>query len=322
MSAPTEVRRPIYLLTAGITLKIRIGTRKSKLALAQAEMVGNALSAVGEVELEFVPLVTTGDRKQTAPESTPRDKTDWIAEIETALVQGDIDLAVHSGKDIPVEVHPDTLLIPVLRRETPNDCFVVRDALKGKIFFDALPHGAKIGTSSLRRRAQLLRRRPDLKVVPYRGNVTTRLERFAIDETYDAIVLAQAGLERLELAQQSSGLLSIDEFLPAVAQGILAVQVLQSNGSLQMLARKLTHPEVDRAWTAERSVIRKLGADCRSAVGVFADAGGAEITLVCRVLSEDGKESLEESGRGTDPITLGEQVAERLINLGAQRLLG
>lgn len=276
---------------------MRIGTRGSALALAQAGTVANALSG------ELVVISTLGDRDRGAG-----DKGRWVAELERALLDGDIDVAVHSAKDVPAELAAGTELLPSPPRADP------RDALCGAVSLDALAAGARVGTGSLRRQAQLRALRADLDVVALQGNVDTRLQRLA-DGDFAAIVLAAAGLERLGRAAEGAPL---DELVPAAGQGILALQVRAGDGP--------TFPgdaAATRALACERALVRALDADCDTPVGAHAvDTGDGELLLKVFVGRPDGSAWMRDELAGLDPEELGTEVGARLLAAGAAEVLG
>lgn len=325
--------------------RLRLGTRGSALALAQSGLVASAVaSAAGGVPVEISPIVTTGDRRASAV----RDKREWVLELESALLNEEIDFAVHSGKDVPAEIADGTELVSVLNREDPSDLLIVPVgrydlAARTDAPLAALPAGARIGTASLRRAAQLRRSRPDLEPVELRGNVPTRVSKL-LDGQADAIIIAAAGINRLrqnsgELlksgkidSQQLEVLNSIESVrlpfscnLPAVCQGILAVQLRCDDHQLKAAIAKISSPAAQAAFLAERAAISALGADCRSAVGVFAEviAGSDDLVVVATVYSRDGAEMIESRQKG--PVNraaeIGAGLGEDLIRLGARRLL-
>lgn len=302
---------------------LRLGTRGSALALAQTRIVSQALVAANPgLEIEAKTIVTTGDRKQGTPSAEQGDKKEWILEIEEALVAGEIDLAIHSGKDVPADIHPDTELVPVLQRESPFDLVIWHSARAGA-GLQALPHGAQVGTASLRRRAQLLALRPDLEILAVRGNVPTRLGKLESSPSLSAIVLAEAGIRRLEATPASCTRLSASEMVPAVHQGTLVVQLCKKRGDARDALLPLVDTHTEIAFRAERSCVERLGADCRSAVGIFAECAETQVTLRVRVLSSQGDEILEhvEAAAFQDAEALGAQVAEHLLARGANELL-
>ena len=274
---------------------MRIGTRGSTLALAQARWVADLLAA----DCEIVPIVTSGDRRRAVD-----DKREWVQEIDEALLRGDIDLAVHSAKDVPV-ARPEGLAT-VAAPPRAN----ALDALCGAPSLDALDEGARVGTSSLRRRSQLLARRPDLEVVELRGNVDTRLRKLAGGEV-DALILAAAGLERLGREDAIDALL---DFVPAAGQGTLLVEGRLTNDAHEA-GDAVTDMSAWSALHAERTVVAELGADCRSAVGVHADGR----RLRAFVGRPDGSAWLTDEVEADEEAA--EQLAARLLAVGAEELL-
>ena len=278
---------------------MRLGTRGSALAQAQARAVAAALGA----DAEIVELVTSGDRGAgTAGGRRPHDKTRWIDTIEDALERGEIDLAVHSAKDVPAAalLRPGMRLSAALGRED------ARDALIGAASLDALPCGARVGTASLRRRAQLLAAREDLEVVEVRGNVDTRLRKLA-EGACDALVLAAAGLRRLGRAEEIGALLDPAVFVPAPGQGILAVEG-------RRIPDGLADVQAQRALMAERFVVEALDATCDTPVGVHHDGA----TLHAFVGLPDGSAWIRDSVTADDPAPL---MVQRLRSMGATELL-
>jgi hydroxymethylbilane synthase len=279
---------------------VRIGTRGSALALAQARQVAALLGG----EHELVEVVTSGDRGERAS-----DKERWVRELDAALRDGDVDCAVHSAKDVPAQLPGGITIAAVPPRADP------RDALCGAPSLDALARGARVGTSSLRRAAQLRALRADVDVLELRGNVDTRLRKLAAGD-YDAIVLAVAGLQRLGRGGEGSPL---DELVPAAGQGCLAVT---TRAGEQQLVAALHDEPAARALAAERALVRALEADCHTPVGAHARvvAGGA-LTLRAFVGAADGSAWVRDELDGDDPVQLGAQVAERLLSAGAREVL-
>ncbi len=293
---------------------IRLGSRRSPLALVQARAVAAALTAADH-PVEIVEITSYGDRHRAAP-----DKSKWTLEFEQALLDGRIDLAVHSAKDVPGE-RPDGLEIAaVSAREDPHDMLI------GTSSVEALPDGARVGTASLRRAAQLLAARRDLRIVEVRGNVDTRLGRLDADhaDPVDAIVLAGAGLARLGRRPASCVALDGPTFVPAPGQGTLLIEG-RAGDPVGKLVRAAVHDGDNAAClAAERALARALGADCTSAVGAFArSAARGTLTLTGFVGAPDGSGwALDErSGPTADPDVLGAEVAERLRRAGADELL-
>jgi hydroxymethylbilane synthase len=274
---------------------VKIGTRGSALALAQATPVAEALGG------ELVVITTTGDRDRTAG-----DKGRWVGELERALLSGEIDVAIHSAKDVPAELAVGTELLPSPARADP------RDALCGAESLAALPEGARVGTASLRREAQLRALRPDLDVVELRGNVDTRLRRLA-DGDFAAIVLAQAGLDRLGRGDEG---VPLDELVPAAGQGILALQARV--GAIVLAGDE----HATRALACERALVTALEADCDTPVGAFAVPSGDGLHLRAFLGRPDGSAWLRDELKGSDPLTIGAEVAARLLASGGAEILG
>ena len=306
-----------------MSMELIIGTRRSKLAMAQSELVAQVFSASGVCDASLHPMDTTGDAKQ-GKVGIEKDKKDWVQELEEALLESEIDIAIHSGKDVPIDLAEGTTVLPVLPRAIPYDVCVLGASLREEeyIGFEALSAGSRIGTSSLRRAAELKRFRGDLEVVTFGGNVTTRLEKLR-DGHVDAIVIAGAGLERMGFHDIPRDVFSDDVMLPAVNQGILVAQFQSARGDIS----ELLHPFLDRdcfyAWMAERAAVRTLGADCHSALGVFAQSISDELRLRVRVLSVDGSRCLESTRSAAleDAEELGTIVANELLDEGAAKLL-
>jgi len=278
---------------------VRLGTRASALALVQAHAVAEALRAAGGDAAEIVEITTSGDR---GIRTHPSDKARWIDTIEDALQRGEIDLAVHSAKDVPATklLRPGMRLAAVLPRED------ARDALVGAASLDALPAGARVGTSSLRRRAQLLAARDDLEVVELRGNVDTRLRKLG-EGACDALVLAAAGLRRLGREGEIGALLDASVFVPAPGQGALAVEG-------RAIPEHLVDPATDAQLRAERHVVEALGATCDTPVGVHHDG----TALHAFVGLPDGSAWIRDSVVADDPAPL---MVQRLRSMGAAALL-
>jgi hydroxymethylbilane synthase len=277
---------------------VRIGTRGSALALAQARQVAALLGG----EHEIVEVVTSGDRGEGVS-----DKERWVRELDRALLEEAIDCAVHSAKDVPAALPEGIAIAAVPPRADP------RDAVCGAASLAALGAGARIGTSSLRRTAQLRALRPDLDVADLRGNVDTRLRRLA-DGDYDAIVLAAAGLDRLGRGSEGEAL---EELVPAAGQGCLAVTTRAGEESL---VAAIDDPGSARALAAERAVVRALDADCHTPVGAHASGAGT-LTLRAFVGAADGSAWVRDELEGDDPEALGAEVAARLLSAGAREVL-
>ena len=296
--------------------RLVIATRRSRLALWQAEHVKAQLAARGHA-VELLAMTTRGDELQ-ASLAEAGGKGLFIKELETALADGRADLAVHSMKDMPAELPPGFVLAAILAREDPRDAFVsVR--YPG---FAGLPAGSIVGTSSLRRQAQVLERHPTLEVRPLRGNVDTRLAKLDRGE-YAAIVLAHAGLKRLGLAARTRSLLSIEESMPAPGQAALGIECLSGRADVRALVAPLDDSASSTCVRAERAVNRSLGGDCTIPLGAFAELQAASLRLRALVASPDGRRIVraEATGDPADPEGLGRGVADALRGQGADQIL-
>lgn len=296
---------------------LRIGTRASALARWQAENVRAQLASAGAAA-ELVFIRTTGDRDSESSLRTMGGKGVFIKELEDALLDGRVDLAVHSMKDVPTELPSGLLLAAVCERADVRDALVSRDALG----FDQLPKGARVGTTSLRRQAQLRLRRPDLVMAELRGNVDTRLAKVARGDC-DAIVLAKAGLDRLQLSERITEVLSTDLCLPAAGQGAVGIEARADDAELLAILRKLNHGETQIAVEAERTVLAGLEGGCQVPVGVWARHEGRKFQMDACVLAADGSESIRvrRGGLPRDAEDLAQQITAALLDGGAKRLL-
>ncbi len=300
-------------------MKIRIATRKSALALWQARHVSAILEDLPEVDgTELVPMSTRGDEFLDRSLQEIGGKGLFIKELEIAMQQGDADVAVHSMKDVPAEIPAGFCIVATLKRANHADALVTRNGTQ----LGDLPRGATVGSSSLRRQAQLKMLRPDLKVTPLRGNINTRLAKLENGD-YDAIILAAAGLERLELGHHISQLFSPSEMLPAAAQGVLGIECLEDNRQLRAILVHLNDTTAAQTTSAERAIARVLQASCQSPVAAHAVVSGDTITLTALVALPDGSRSISDtaSGNASDAEALGEELAARLLDKGARELL-
>jgi hydroxymethylbilane synthase len=300
-------------------LQLKIATRKSELALWQARHVAAKLEQLDEVsQVELVPMSTRGDEILDKSLQKIGGKGLFIKELEVALQAGAADIAVHSMKDVPAEMPEEFCIASVLERANPLDALVTAD--NGGL--QTVPQGGCIGSSSLRRQAQLLALRPDLIVRPLRGNVNTRLAKLERGE-YDAIVLASAGLSRLGLGSKIAEEFQPSKMLPAAAQGVLGIECLAQNDELRALLGQLEDAATRITTIAERAVARALQASCQSPVASFATISGDEIELRALVASVDGSVILQESATGKtgDAESLGMSVAQQLLARGAARFL-
>jgi hydroxymethylbilane synthase len=301
-------------MASGSQDTLRLGTRGSALALAQAELTARALAeAASGLEVEIVPITTSGDgaNRRTAPLG---DKSRFVKELEDSLMRGDVDLAVHSAKDVPGALPDGLAIVGVPERADP------RDALCGANSVAELPEGASVGTSSLRRRAQLLALRPDLHVEDVHGNVDTRLGRLARGD-FDALVLAAAGLARL--GRDEGEPLPVDDLTPAPGQGCLALEARSDDERAAELARLVTDRPALLRLTAERAVVSGLEATCRTPVGAHSELDGDRLVLSSFVGLPDGSTWIRDAVEGDleDPAALGARAAARLLIAGARDLL-
>jgi hydroxymethylbilane synthase len=301
------------------TRVLRIATRKSQLALWQAEHVAAQLRAAEPgLEVELLPMTTKGDRILDRSLAAIGGKGLFIKELESALEQGRADLAVHSMKDMPGDIPEGFAVAALLPRADPRDALL--SAHGGGLA--ELPRGARLGTSSLRREAQLRAARPDLKIEPLRGNVDTRIKRLESGEL-DAIVLACAGLIRLGLESKISARLDVEVSLPAVGQGAIGIECRSDDADLRKLLSRLDHSPTRSALEAERAFAQRLGGSCQSPIAGFARLDEEQLTLDGLVAEPDGSRLFRDSlsGHARDALELGRRLAERLLDAGARELL-
>ena len=298
---------------------LRIGTRSSALALAQARWAAAALE-VGACTPQLVTITTEGDRSAERDAPLGSRVGVFVREIERALLDARIDLAVHSMKDVPTALADGTVIAAVPGREDARDCVVSRSGVR----LDALPAGTRIGTSSARRAAQLLCARPDIEPVPIRGNVDTRLRKVAEGhDGIEAVMLAMAGLARLGLAGRATETLDLERFPTAAGQGALAVQAREGDAFATGAARALDDPPTRAACEAERAFMRALGAGCRTPVAAHAKVSEGRVRLVGAVYSCDGSREVrgEAAGLVSEAAAVGEGLARDLASRGAGELL-
>ena len=298
---------------------LRIATRKSKLALWQAEFVkAELLKLHPELEVELVTFTTQGDIILDTPLAKIGGKGLFVKELEAAMLDGRADIAVHSMKDVPMEFPEGLGLAVICERETPTDAFVSNHYKR----FEDLPQGAHLGTSSLRRQCQLLAARPDLKISSLRGNVQTRLGKLDAGE-FDAIILASAGLIRLELQDRLTQQISDDISLPAGGQGAVGIECRMDDERTKALLAPLNHPQTAQRVTAERALNRRLQGGCQVPIACYATLDGDELLLRGLVGSEHGEQIIRTqiTGAAQDAEMLGIQAAEDLLRQGAAEIL-
>ncbi len=302
-------------------MTLRIGTRASALALWQARHVEGLIGALpGSPGVELVPIMTSGDLQTEVPLWAVRGRAFFTKELDRALLEERIDVAVHSLKDLPTELEPGIELVAVLPREEPRDALVSRDEMP----LARLPSGARVGTSSLRRRAFLARARPDLELHELRGNVPTRLQRLDRGD-YNAIVLAAAGLKRLGLEARITERLPIEDFPPAVSQGAIGVCARARDERTANWIARLDDPSTRLATTAERALLQRIEGGCQVPLGALAALSGSRVRLHASVCALDGSRHLsaddEADATVADARALGERVAQRLLAQGAAALI-
>jgi hydroxymethylbilane synthase len=296
-----------------------IGTRGSRLALWQAEWIQARLKAIApDVSVTLQTIKTSGDRFTDVPLAMIGGKGLFVKEIEEALLKGEIDLAVHSMKDVPT-VLPDGLeILCVPPREDPHDVLISRDAVP----LGRLPQGARVGTSSLRRQSQLLHHRPDLQIKMLRGNLDTRLRKLR-EDGFEAIVLAAAGLRRMGWLDQVTEYLPFEVSLPAIGQGALGLEGRRDDHFVRELVKELEHPPTRTAVTAERALLARLEGGCQVPIAAHALLTGETLTMDGVIASVDGRQLLREriDGVRSDAQALGTRLAERLLAKGGDRIL-
>jgi len=309
----------------------KVVTRSSRLALAQTMEVITALiqatAKTAPCTFTIVPYDAIGDRERerwSEVSATVDNKVrirKWTYELEMAIVTGEVDIAVHSGKDLTVHTMEDTLVFPVVARTDPRDVFIGLNVSR----IADLPPGAKVGTNSLRRRAQILAMRPDLEVIPYSGNITTRIDATNMQlKNVDGIVIAAAGLERLNLNNVGREYLAPLDFMPAASQGIMAVQIhSRDRALLEPLMKQIVEHETAAMWDAERALIAGLDCGCDSAIGSYAVVQDDQLRLYGRALAVDGSQSLTDSEAGplADATTIGHNLAKRMADKGAREIM-
>jgi hydroxymethylbilane synthase len=306
--------------------RLRIGTRGSPLALWQANHIAELLAQRHAIETELVRIRTVGDHLQSASVaqvnaaigSESGSKGIFIKELEEALLADAIDLAVHSMKDVPTEIPDGLEFAAITRREDSRDCLISREAAT----LNTLAAGARVGTSSLRRQAQLRHHRPDIEAVDLRGNVDTRLKKLDAGE-FDAIILAVAGVNRLGLSSRITQVLEADVMLPAVGQGALGIETRANDTETSRLAVALDDGETRACITAERALLHELQGGCQVPLGAWAHLADGEIYIEAAVFPADGREFVRRHSRGSaaNPAAAGKRLGEILISAGADKIL-
>lgn len=298
---------------------LRIATRKSPLAVWQAEHVAARLRQIHPtLTIELVRMVTQGDKILDSPLSKVGGKGLFVKELESALYEGRADIAVHSLKDVPMTLPEGLHLAVVMERHSPFDAFVSNQFDR----LDALPEGATVGTSSLRRSLQISERYPHLDIKDLRGNINTRLQKLD-DGQYDAIILAESGLQRMGFDDRITAVLTPEVSLPAVGQGALGIECRENDAEVESLLAALEHPPTRLRVTAERAMNHRLNGGCQVPIGAYAELVGDQLRLRGMVGQPDGSEVFRQdlAGSPDDPEALGVRVAEDLLSQGADRVL-
>ena len=300
---------------------IRIATRGSKLAIVQTNLVINLLKKIDRsLDFQVIKVKTSGDNDTSNPLFMMDRRGIFEKEVNEYVLSGRADFAVHSIKDVPTDLTENLIIASIPKRESPNDVLITRD----KILLKDLPSGSKIGTSSLRRAVQLKNIRSDLEIIPIRGNVETRIGK-VMSQDFDGIILAEAGIKRINLKEHITQKFNIKKFLPAPGQGALAIVTLKDNHNMINILKKISHHDTELAITAERSLIKQLEGGCRFPIGAIAlvDKNKKDtMTIYAKIFSADGKKSITYSlsGNKYDPVTLGKQLGKHLLSLGAKEL--
>jgi hydroxymethylbilane synthase len=296
---------------------IRIGTRDSQLALWQAEWVKSHLEAIyPHLQFELVTMKTKGDKILDVPLSKIGDKGLFTKELENGLLNEELDMAVHSLKDLPTLLPKGLMISAFCEREEARDVYLSKHGLR----LENLPTGAVVGTSSLRRKSQLKHFRPDLNFSDLRGNLQTRWKKL-LDSDMDGVILAAAGVKRLGWEERITQVLSEDVMLPAVGQGSIAVEIAENREDMKERLMKLNHPATERAVLAERALMRKLEGGCQVPIGALGLTIDNRIILKAMVSSLDGVRLIRVEAEGSDPEIVGLEAAEKLIELGASEIL-
>lgn len=307
---------------------IKIGTRPSDLALMQVRLVLAVLRPkYPDINFIVVPVKTTGDIRRDTLDLNVQDKKQWVIELEERLVSNGIDFVIHCAKDVPLQLDRRTGIMTVFERENSEDVMLFKH--RGEppcpnCRLSMLSPGALIGTSSKRRKSQILRMRPDLLVTLCRGNVPTRIAKLKEGVRFDALILAKAGLKRLDLLpEEGVYTFTPEEMVPAIGQGTLLAQFLETRDDIKEMLSHIVHNNTNTEYFSERACVDHLGADCHSSLGVYAKIEGSNILIRGRVLSEDGIESIETQVEGevSDALALGKKLGVELMSKGACSLL-
>lgn len=306
-------------------MTLRIGTRGSQLALFQANAVAALLAGRAGADTEIVVIRTSGDRLAEATLAQIGGKRLFVKEIEDALLTGEVDVAVHSSKDMPAVLPEGLDVAAVLPREDARDALVLPDGrIAGTIHdvVDALGREPRIGTSSVRRSAQLIRLFPGAHFAPIRGNLDTRLRKLDAGD-FDAIVLASAGLRRLQHADRISAPLPVDACIPAPGQGIIAVEIRTADERVRALLRRINDRDAEIALAAERAVVTRLGGGCQMPIGAYATVAGDHLSVIAVVVSPDGAraERAHTTGSASEAAAVGAAAADGLLEAGAGEIL-
>jgi len=299
--------------------KIKIGSRGSPLALWQANWIKNQLESRNpDIPVEIVIIKTSGDKIQDVPLAKIGGKGLFVKELEEALLRKDVDFAVHSMKDMPIKFPFALCIASVTKRENPFDALISRNNIK----LNDLPKGAKIGTGSLRRASQLLHYRPDLNLIPLRGNVETRIKKLET-EGLDAIILATAGLIRLGWGDKISEIISPEILLPAMGQGAVGIEARKHDVDNQILLADMDDENTHLALDAERAVVTQLEGGCNVPIGAFATIEGNEMTLRGLVASLDGKTLYKKELKGdkVNAVALGNEMGNALLDMGGDKIM-
>lgn len=299
-------------------MKLTVGTRGSKLSLTQTNNVlGSLKAAHPEVTFRVKVIKTLGDKEQNLSLFSLDRKGIFEKEIDLAIEKGEVDFAVHSLKDVPILEHSQTTIAAIPKRNSPNDTLIS----KNNVLFAELPKGAVIGTSSLRRMAQAKHLRPDLEAKPIRGNVDTRIRKIKTGE-FDAIIVAEAGLKRLNLENKITERFSLEQFAPSAGQGALAIAAKNDNKTVIQILQSINHPPSQAEVTAERNLVLALEGGCRVPIGAIGRASGEDLSFYGCVFSLDGQRKIFSSAKGklSDAKKLGKTVAQDLLSQGAKEL--